>query len=126
MIPTRLFLIPALALACAACSSPLLSGSTGFPGAGGTVGLGGAPDAGPGSGRAATGPATAQAGRGSADPAAMCASYRDMLAGRGAAEREAVMTARMRSMHGGDVDPRQARAHLDMIERQCGVPPATR
>ena len=58
---------------------------------------------------------------GGGDPDGTCARYRQMMAGRSPAEQQAAMEARMRSMHGGDVTPEQARMQRETMDGPCAV-----
>ena len=63
---------------------------------------------------------------GGGDPDAMCAMDRPTMAGKSPAEQQAAMDVRMRSMHGGNVTPEQARMQRETMQRNCAVDPGAR
>lgn len=54
------------------------------------------------------------------DQAGMCSMYRQMMAGKSAAEQQAAMAEHMKAMH-GTTDPKEVAAHRDMMEKQCAA-----
>ncbi|MFM1991668.1 MAG: hypothetical protein RJA99_4625 [Pseudomonadota bacterium] len=56
---------------------------------------------------------------GGGNSAQMCEMYRQMMAGKSPAEQQSAMEAHMRSMHGSNVTPEQARMHREMMEKNC-------
>ena len=85
------------------------------PGSGPMMGPGSGPIMGPG------GPG-AGAGMGMAGEASrMCATYRDLTAGKPAAEGRAAVDSQMQAMHGGTLTPEQLRVRREEMERRCSA-----
>lgn len=104
----------------AACRPLAMTGGPATPRVAGPGRFGG----GMGMGDAGTGMSMGMGGGG--DPARMCAMHREIMAGKSAAEQQAAMQTRMRSMQGGDVTPDRARMQREMMDRQCAGAPAPR
>ena len=113
------FLVPAVAVGlfagCAAEQGPepgasMFSGSPTGPGARPMPGHGHGPMMGAGAG----------AGMGG-DASRMCATYRELTAGKPAVEGEAAVHAHMQAMHGGTLTPEQLTARRQEMERRCSA-----
>lgn len=76
-----------------------------------------APGSAPTTGSGGTGAGMGMAG----DASRMCATYRDLTAGKPAAEGQAAVDSQMQAMHGGTLSPEQLRARREEMERRCSA-----
>jgi hypothetical protein len=122
-----LALAPVVAFALlAGCTTQQGQGSSGSPmGGSGAMGSSGSGMGMGGSGGMGMG-GPGGMGMSGGNQAQMCAMYRQMMAGKSAAEQQAAMESQMRSMHGGTVTPEQVRMHREMMEKNCAGASGTR